>query len=398
MKQQWITLLGATGSIGCNTLEVLDLHRDRYRVFALSAHRNVNRLAEQCLRFSPRFAVVPGEREAECLRGLLGQSERAETTEILIGPEALCHVAAHPEVQTVMAAIVGAAGLPSTLAAARAGKRILLANKEALVMSGGLMMDAVHRCGATLLPVDSEHNAIFQSLPHHHREQGLARVGVNRIILTASGGPFLKTPLDQLLQVTPDEACRHPNWVMGRKISVDSATMMNKGLELIEACWLFNANPDQVDILIHPESIIHSLVAYVDGSLIAQLGCPDMRIPIAHALAFPERLVSGAPALDLARVAQLNFQSLDLERFPVIRLAYGAMRAGGTAPAVLNAANEVAVAAFLEHRLPFRDIPRLIESVLEQSAQSAVHTLEQVMAADEEARRLALHLMRRELS
>ncbi len=367
-------------------------------MFALSAHSNVDRLAEQCLKFSPRFAVVPGEYEAERLRRLLGHSEQADSTEILMGPDALCHVAAHPEVQVVMAAIVGAAGLPSTLAAARAGKRILLANKEALVMSGGLMMDAVHRHGATLLPVDSEHNAIFQSLPHHHREQGLARVGVSRIVLTASGGPFLKTPLDQLLQVTPDEACRHPNWIMGRKISVDSATMMNKGLELIEACWLFDASPDQVDMLIHPESIIHSLVAYVDGSLIAQLGCPDMRIPIAHALAFPERLASGAPMLDLAGVAQLHFQSLDLERFPVVRLAYAAMRAGGTAPAVLNAANEVAVAAFLERRLPFQDIPRLIEGVLEQSSLSPAHTLEQVIQADAEARRLASHLMSEESS
>jgi len=395
MAQQLLTLLGATGTIGCNTLEVVALHPGRYRIFALTAHHNVEKLAQQCLRFAPRVAVVAHAADAARLRQLLTVAGRTLETEILCGPEALCQVAAAVEVSIVMAAIVGAAGLAPTLAAARAGKRILLANKEALVMSGALLMDAVRASGATLLPVDSEHNAVFQSLPHHHSRE-LAAAGVSRITLTASGGPFLRRPLGELAQVTPEEACKHPNWVMGRKISVDSATMMNKGLELIEACWLFEADPAQVDIVIHPESIIHSMVAYVDGSVIAQLGCPDMRTPIAHALAFPERIASGVGALDLTAVGALHFQAFDPQRFPVVSLAYRAIRTGGTAPAILNAANEVAVAAFLERQMRFDQIPGLIAQVMDSLEPEPGDTLERVLAADTKSRATAAALIRQQ--
>jgi len=395
MAQQLLTLLGATGTIGCNTLEVVALHPERYGIFALTAHHNVEKLAQQCLRFAPRVAVVAHAADAARLRELLAASGRTVETEILCGPEALCQVAAATEVSIVMAAIVGAAGLAPTLAAARAGKRILLANKEALVMSGALLMDAVRASGAALLPVDSEHNAVFQSLPHH-RSRELAAAGVSRITLTASGGPFLRRPLGDLAQVTPDEACKHPNWVMGRKISVDSATMMNKGLELIEACWLFEAEPAQVDIVIHPESIIHSMVAYVDGSVIAQLGCPDMRTPIAHALAFPERIASGVGALDLAAVGALHFQAFDPQRFPVVSLAYRAIHTGGTAPAILNAANEVAVAAFLERQMRFDQIPGLIAQVMDRLEPEPGDTLERVLAADAKSRATAAALIRQQ--
>ena len=391
MARQGLTLLGATGTIGCNTLEVVALHPERYRIFALTAHHNVEKLAQQCRRFAPSVAVVADAAEAQRLRLLLAEGK----TEILYGPEALCQVAAAAEVAIVMAAIVGAAGLAPTLAAARAGKRILLANKEALVMSGALLMDAVRASGATLLPVDSEHNAVFQSLPHHHAG-GLAAGGVSRITLTASGGPFLHRPLSDLARVTPEEACKHPNWVMGRKISVDSATMMNKGLELIEACWLFEADPGQVDIVIHPQSIIHSMVAYVDGSVIAQLGCPDMRTPIAHALAFPERIASGVGALDLAAVGALHFQAFDPQRFPAVSLAYRAIRAGGTAPAILNAANEMAVAAFLERQMRFDQIPGLIARVMDTLAPEPGDTLERVLAADAKSRATAAALIRQQ--
>ncbi len=391
MAQQCLTLLGATGTIGCNTLEVVALHPERYRVFALTAHHNVEKLAQQCLRFAPQVAVVADALDAQRLRPLLTGVQ----TEILYGPEALCQVAAAAEVAIVMAAIVGAAGLAPTLAAARAGKRILLANKEALVMSGALLMDAVRASGATLLPVDSEHNAVFQSLPHHLSRE-LAAGGVSRITLTASGGPFLRRPLSDLARVTPEEACKHPNWVMGRKISVDSATMMNKGLELIEACWLFEADPAQVDIVIHPESIIHSMVAYVDGSVIAQLGCPDMRTPIAHALAFPERIASGVGALDLAAVGALHFQAFDPQRFPAVSLAYRAIRSGGTAPAILNAANEVAVAAFLERQMRFDQIPGLIARVMDALAPEPGESLEGVLAADAKSRATAAALIRQQ--
>ncbi len=392
-SMQTLTLLGATGSIGRSTLEVVALHPERYQIFALSAHRNVPLLAQQCVRFNARYAVVSQEREAEQLHQLLRQQGASLPTEVLVGAQALCTVAAHPQVDTVMAAIVGAAGLPSTLAAAQAGKRILLANKEALVMSGSLMMQTVHEHGATLLPVDSEHNAVFQSLP---AEPGSLRTkGVARIILTASGGPFLHYPLSALAQVTPAQACKHPNWSMGQKISVDSATMMNKGLELIEACWLFEARPEQVDILIHPQSIIHSLVSYVDGSVLAQLGNPDMRTPIAHALAWPQRIAAGVAPLDLTAVAALHFQPLDLARFPAVRLATEAMNQGGTSPALLNAANEVAVEAFLQGRLRFDQIAWVNEQVLTQVASTAADTLQQILAADELARHQALLCMAR---
>ncbi len=393
MARQLLTLLGATGTIGCNTLEVVALHPERYGVFALTAHRNVEKLAQQCRRFAPRVAVVDHAADAERLRLLLAVPGAPLETEILCGPEALCQVAAAPEADIVMAAIVGAAGLAPTLAAARAGKRILLANKEALVMSGALLMDAVRASGAALLPVDSEHNAVFQSLPHHHSRQ-LAVAGVSRITLTASGGPFLHRALSDLARVTPEEACKHPNWVMGRKISVDSATMMNKGLELIEACWLFEAQPEQVDIVIHPESIIHSMVAYVDGSVIAQLGCPDMRTPIAYALAFPERIASGVAALDLTAVGALHFQALDLQRFPAVSLAYRAIRTGGTAPAILNAANEVAVAAFLEGQMRFDQIPGLIARVMDALSPEPGDTLAGVLEADARSRACAAALIR----
>ncbi len=390
---QTLTLLGATGSIGRSTLEVVALHPERYRIFALSAHRNVPLLAQQCVRFDARYAVVSHAQEAEQLHRLLRQQPVPVLTEVLVGAQALCTVASHPQVDTVMAAIVGAAGLPSTLAAAQAGKRILLANKEALVMSGSLLMQTVHHHGATLLPVDSEHNAVVQSLPA--TPGALQAKGVARIILTASGGPFLHHPLSALAQVTPAQACKHPNWSMGQKISVDSATMMNKGLELIEACWLFDARPEQVDILIHPQSIIHSLVSYVDGSVLAQLGNPDMRTPIAHALAWPERITAGVAALDLTAVAALHFLPLDLERFPAVRLATEAMNRGGTSPAILNAANEVAVEAFLQGRLRFDQIAQVNEQVLAQLSPTAADTLQQILAADDLARQQALQQMAR---
>ncbi len=393
MVQRALTILGATGSIGCNTLEVAALHPQRYRIHALSAHRNVEKLAQQCLRFLPRLAVVSHAEDAARLSGMLKGTECAGVTEVLSGPKALCQIAASADTDIVMAAIVGAAGLEPTLAAAQAGKRVLLANKEALVMSGALLMDAVRASGALLLPVDSEHNAVFQSLPRS-AGQGLGACGVSRITLTASGGPFLNRPLSELAEVTPDEACRHPNWIMGRKISVDSATMMNKGLELIEACWLFDAQPEQVDIVIHPESIVHSLVSYVDGSVIAQLGCPDMRVPIAHALAYPERMASGASQLSLAQVGALRFQALDLERFPAVALAYRAIRAGGTCPAILNAANEVAVEAFLGARLRFDRIPAFIEQVLNAVPSQPAATLAAVLSADAAARDVAGKLLR----
>ncbi len=392
MERRALTILGATGSIGCSTLEVVALHPQRYRVHALSAHRNVEKLSRQCLRFAPQYAVVSFPEDAQLLSGLLREAGRQGETEILVGPEALCKVASGAETDIVMAAIVGAAGLEPTLAAARAGKRVLLANKEALVMSGALLMDAVRASGAVLLPVDSEHNAVFQSLPKQPGTGGLP-AGVSRITLTASGGPFLRRPLAEFPDVTPEEACRHPNWAMGRKISVDSATMMNKGLELIEACWLFDARPEQVDIVIHPESIVHSLVTYVDGSVIAQLGCPDMRVPIAHALAYPDRMASGAPQLSLAQVGTLRFEPLDPERFPAVALAHQAIRAGGTCPAIMNAANEVAVDAFLSSRLRFDRIPSVVEQVLRAVPVQSADSLAAVLAADAAARDAARRLL-----
>jgi 1-deoxy-D-xylulose-5-phosphate reductoisomerase len=382
---QAITLLGATGSIGASTLDVVARHPERYRVFALSAHRAADALLELCLRHAPRYAVLSGMGEDAGLRQRYAQA--GCRSELLFGARALEQVAAEPDSQLLMAAIVGAAGLAPALAGARKGKRLLLANKEALVMAGPFFMRAVRDHGATLLPIDSEHNAIFQCLP---QEAGRASVrAVRRILLTASGGPFRAAPIERLAQVTPDEACAHPNWVMGRKISVDSATMMNKGLEVIEARWLFDVPPERIEVLIHSQSIIHSLVEYVDGSVIAQLSNPDMRVPIAHALAFPERIESGAAPLDLAAIGQLSFERPDAQRFPCLGLAYAALREGGTAPAVLNAANEIAVAAFLDGKLRYTAIPQVIGHALDRVPAVPADTLEIVLEADRSARRAA---------
>jgi 1-deoxy-D-xylulose-5-phosphate reductoisomerase len=382
-----VTILGSTGSIGVNTLDVIRRHPDRFEVFALSANSKVEELAAQCHEFHARYAVLPedGAAAAQLKKRL---RELGSDAEVRIGKPELDFVASHPDVDAVMAAIVGAAGLSATLAAARAGKRVLLANKEALVMAGQLFMDAVKEGGATLLPIDSEHNAIFQSMPRNYAH-GLATVGVRKVILTASGGPFRTRALNELHHVTPDEACAHPNWVMGRKISVDSATMMNKGLEVIEARWLFDATPDQIDVVIHPQSIIHSMVEYLDGSVIAQLGNPDMRTPIAYGLGFPDRIEAGVSALDLARAGKLEFEALDTARFPCVGLAYAALKRGGTSSAVLNAANEIAVEAFLDERLRFVDIPAVLEQVLADMPAANAATLEAVAAADQEARALA---------
>ena len=372
-----LAILGATGSIGASTLDVVGAHAQRYRVFALSAHASADALLALCRTHRPRYAVLSGLDEDAALRARFAECG----SELLFGAAALEQVAAHPDCDAVMAGIVGAAGLASTLAATRAGKRVLLANKEALVMAGPLVMRAARASGAELLPVDSEHNAVFQCLSDIR--------AVRRILLTASGGPFRAAPLEKLAAVTPEQACAHPNWVMGRKISVDSATMMNKGLEVIEARWLFDIEPGRIEVLIHPQSIVHSLVEYLDGSVIAQLSNPDMRVPIAHALAHPERIASGAAALDLTQLKQLSFEHPDPQRFPCLPLAYAALRAGGTAPAVLNAANEVAVAAFLAGRLPFNAIPRVIEATLEAVPPGRADDLGEILAADRAARREA---------
>ena len=386
-----VVVLGATGSIGVSTLDVIARHPDRFEVFALTAHRQVERLYEQCLRFAPRYAVMHQPDDAAALAARLSQAGCATT--VLSGEAALCEVASDPQADTVMAAIVGAAGLAPTLAAARAGKRLLLANKEALVLGGALFMQAVSEGGATLLPIDSEHNAVFQSLPAAYAG-ALDGAGVRRILLTASGGPFRDTPLSDLDSVTPDQACSHPNWVMGRKISVDSATMMNKGLEVIEAHWLFRAPAERIDVVVHPQSVIHSMVEYVDGSVIAQLGNPDMRTPIAHALGYPERIEAGVGALDLVRIGNLSFREPDLERFPCLALAYAALRAGGAAAAVLNAANEEAVAAFLAGRLAYRAISAVIAESLERAHALSVETLDSILDADRQARAVALDCIR----
>jgi 1-deoxy-D-xylulose-5-phosphate reductoisomerase len=380
-----VSVLGATGSVGVSTLDVLGRHPDKYRVVALTANRDVAKLAEQCRRFRPEIAAMA---DADSAAALARELADLPGTRVLGGVEGVTEAAIHPEAAQVMAAIVGAAGLLPTLAAVRAGKRILLANKEALVVSGQLFMDAAHRHGAHILPIDSEHNAIFQCMPPDF-DHGLAQVGVRRILLTASGGPFRTRQREALVDVTPEQACAHPNWDMGRKISVDSATMMNKGLEVIEARWLFDAGPEQIQVVVHPQSVIHSMVEYADGSVLAQLGNPDMRTPIAHALAWPERIDSGVASLDLFDIARLDFEAPDLERFPCLALAYQAIRAGGAAPAVLNAANEVAVAAFLDNRLGFTGIPALIEGVLERLPGGDATSLEALLAVDAEARALA---------
>ncbi|WPL18031.1 1-deoxy-D-xylulose 5-phosphate reductoisomerase [Thiorhodovibrio winogradskyi] len=387
-----IAVLGSTGSIGVSTLDVVQRHPQRFRVLALSAHRNVERMAEQCLAVRPRFAVMVDAEAAGQLRDAL--AEMSDPPEVLAGADALERIATLPEVDAVMAAIVGAAGLMSTLAAAKAGKRLLLANKEALVVAGAILMRAVADSGAELLPIDSEHNAIFQCLPAQ-RPEGLERAGVERILLTASGGPFRNTPAADLARVTPEQACAHPNWSMGRKISVDSATMMNKGLEIIEACWLFDTPPERIQVVVHPQSVIHSMVQYNDGSVLAQLGNPDMRTPIAHALAWPERIASGVDMLDIFSVARLDFEPPAPERFPCLRLAYRAAREGGTAPVVLNAANEIAVEAFLDERIGFTDIGRIVEMTMDQLPTVAVDAsgprqgLTQVLEVDRQARELA---------
>ena len=372
-----LAILGATGSIGASTLDVVARHPDRYKVFALSANGSADALLELCKVHKPRYAVLSGTPESSSLRKEFSK----ENTELLFGTKALEEIASHPDCHAVMAAIVGAAGLPSTLAAARGGKRLLLANKEALVMGGPLVIEAAKRSGAELLPIDSEHNAVFQCLAGGR--------GVRKIILTASGGPFRSLAPELLNKVTPDQACAHPNWVMGRKISVDSATMMNKGLEVIEARWLFDMPAERIEVLIHPQSIVHSLVEFVDGSVIAQLSNPDMRVPIAYALAYPERVESGVKSLDLAALKTLSFERPDEARFPCLALAYAALRAGGTAPAVLNAANEIAVAAFLAARLPFTAIAGVIGDTLAALPVRAASGLDEVLAADDQARRFA---------
>lgn len=382
---QRITILGSTGSIGVSTLDVLARHTDRYQVYALTANRSIERLAEQCVRFRPAVAVVGSADTAQKLLQLLRQHKLP--TEIEYGPAALCAVASAAECDAVMAAIVGAAGLAPTLAAAHAGKKVLLANKEALVMSGQLFMDAITRNGATLLPIDSEHNAVFQCLPANYRRSG-NNPGVARILLTASGGPFLTRAVSTLDAVTPEEAVAHPNWVMGRKISVDSATMMNKGLEVIEAHWLFGVPASRIDVVIHPQSVIHSMVSYVDGSVLAELGNPDMRTPIAQALAYPERMDSGVSALDLAQIGKLEFHAPDLERFPCLHLAYSALAAGDSAPAILNAANEVAVHAFLDRRIGFRMIDQLIARVMDTMPSVTVPAIDVLLEQDRAARTL----------
>lgn len=394
---QQLTILGSTGSIGVSTLDVVARHPERFSVFALTGHSRIAELAAQCQRFRPRYAVVASAVLAEELA-----SYGLPETEVLFGGEGLVTVAGHPQTDIVMAAIVGAAGLIPTLAAVQAGKRVLLANKEALVMAGGLFIAAVHASGATLLPIDSEHNAIFQCLPAGAGHTGSApRVvqaeplgtgrafGVRRLLLSGSGGPFRTTPLNELATVTPDQACAHPNWQMGRKISVDSATMMNKGLELIEACWLFNVNEAQVDIVIHPESIVHSLVEYNDGSVLAQLGNPDMRTPIAHALGWPERIESGVAALDLVATGSLNFERPDLQRFPCLGLARAAAREMGDAPAALNAANEVAVEAFLSGWIGYNAIVEIVDGVMQGWDAAEPVELAEVQVADQRARALA---------
>lgn len=382
MSVQHITILGSTGSIGVSTLDVLARHPEEFQVFALSGHNRIDVLAEQCQRFLPKFAVVTHPEAARQLNTLVPTQTR-----VLCGVEGLREIAGHEKVDTVVAAIVGAAGLQPVMVAARAGKKILLANKEALVMAGGLFMETLSRSGASLLPLDSEHNAIFQCLPPGF--EGIPGSGVSKLILSASGGPFRKTALSELSDVTPEQACAHPNWNMGRKISVDSATMMNKGLELIEACWLFAVDVEEVDILIHPQSIVHSLVEYVDGSVLAQLGNPDMRTPIAHALAWPRRIASGVARLNLAELARLEFETPDEARFPALALARQAGRSMGDVPAALNAANEVAVAAFLSKQIRFPRIVDVVAEVLAHWQSSEPASLEEVQEADARARLLA---------
>jgi len=386
MTQQVLTILGSTGSIGESTLDVVSRHPEKFRVFALAGHRQVDKLAAQCKQFRPEYAVVGDAGHAAELEKKLKQE--GIDTQVLYGAQALIDVASADEVSGVMCAIVGAAGLPSALAAAQKGKTIYLANKETLVVSGALFMETARQNGAAVLPIDSEHNAIFQVLPRDYTGR-LNEHGINSIILTASGGPFLNTDLSTFDSITPEQAVKHPNWSMGRKISVDSATMMNKGLELIEAHWLFNCPPDKLEVVIHPQSVIHSMVRYRDGSVLAQLGNPDMRTPIAYCLGLPERIDSGVGELDFGALSALTFQKPDFDRFPCLKLAYQAMNAGGAAPCVLNAANEVAVAAFLDKRIKFTDIAQVVAHCLAQDFSDGHHDIESLLAQDAQTRRQA---------
>jgi 1-deoxy-D-xylulose-5-phosphate reductoisomerase len=388
-----VAILGSTGSIGVNTLDVIRLHPERFKVVALTAGKQIDRLAEQCTEFQPVIAVVADMDGASRLSQIL--KERNIATQVLQGPAALVAAVMQSDCDTVMAAIVGAAGLVPTLAAAKAGKRVLLANKEALVMSGDLFMQAMQSAGGELLPIDSEHNAIFQCLPPRSSEASQDVFGVEELWLTASGGPFRNTPLSDLSSVTPEQACAHPNWVMGRKISVDSATMMNKGLELIEAFWLFGLPLEKMRVLIHPQSVVHSMVRYRDGSVIAQMGQPDMRTPIAYGLAWPERIQAGVESLDLTQLAALSFSEPDLKRFPCLALASAAAREGGTAPAILNAANEIAVAAFLDAGLPYLRIPEVVEQTLNQMQSVRASSLELILEVDAQARQVAGNTVRK---
>jgi 1-deoxy-D-xylulose-5-phosphate reductoisomerase len=387
-----VSVLGSTGSIGKNTLDVIARNRDRFRVHALTAHRNVDVLAAQCAQFDAGLAVIADvSLETDLARALKQAGARAE---VMSGESGLLEAAGGSQTDVVMAAIVGAAGLGSTFEAARRGKKILLANKESLVIAGEVFVAEARRNNAPVIPVDSEHNAIFQAMPEGF-EHGLEERGVDKIILTASGGPFRTLPADQFSTVTPEQACNHPNWSMGRKISVDSATLMNKGLEVIEARWLFNADPAQIEVLVHPQSIVHSMVAYRDGSVLAQMGTPDMRTPIAHALAWPSRIEAGVDRLNLAQMNDLSFEKPDLQRFPCLGLAFEAMASGASAPVTLNAANEIAVASFLRGSIGFEDIPRMVADVMEHIPQSAIETLEDVMQQDLLARRKANEWMKK---
>ncbi|MEJ2618669.1 MAG: 1-deoxy-D-xylulose-5-phosphate reductoisomerase [Candidatus Thiodiazotropha sp.] len=392
---QGLTVLGSTGSIGVSTLDVVARHPDKYQVVALTANRDVAGLLRQCEQFQPKVAVMADPSSADQLA--MGLKERGLVIEVLSGLRGLEIAASMPEAHAVMAAIVGAAGLLPALAAVRAGKRLLLANKEALVVAGDLFMQEVKAHQASVLPIDSEHNAVFQCMPEGY-QNGLAQSGVKRILLTASGGPFRKTPVDDLHNVTPDQACAHPNWEMGRKISVDSATMMNKGLEVIEAHWLFQAAPEMIEVVLHPQSVIHSMVEYADGSVLAQLGQPDMRTPIAHALAWPERIESGVNSLDLFRIGRLDFEAPDPQRFPCLGLAYHSIQNGGTASAVLNAANEVAVDAFLNRRLAFTGIAEVVEETMQRQPVASVKDLESLLEADREARKQAEQVLQKRVS
>jgi len=391
MALRRVAILGSTGSIGVNTLDVIRAHPDRFKVTALTAAKQVARLAEQCIEFEPAIAVVADVDGAKRLKELLDREH--SSTQVMYGSQALITAVLESACDTVMAAIVGAAGLPPTLAAAKAGKRILLANKEALVMSGDLFMQAMVQGGGDLLPIDSEHNAIFQCLPPDFSKGSEAHRGVEELWLTASGGPFRETPLAELGAITPEQACAHPNWVMGRKISVDSATMMNKGLEVIEAFWLFGLPLESIRVLIHPQSVVHSMVRYCDGSVIAQMGQPDMRTPIAYGLGWPERIDSGVSRLDLTQLSALSFSEPDFGRFPCLSLAFSAARSGGTAPTVLNAANEVAVAAFLDEGLGYLAIPNVVSQVLERISVTAASSIEHILEIDAQARRVAREIV-----